>query len=169
MVSGYGHGVDAPNQLRGLSVRHGSKIRVLCGLAGLELQRLILRLEGGDLILSQEIQDFTSTSVLAVNDISCAILDGILDGAGVGRHVVVHAVDSALGLAAAVLCLSGHVAHLRLDAVEALEKCHIGVVEAAGDAVIQRIGAVTDALLDSRDAALNAIERNGLVHIGTGG
>lgn len=107
--------------------------------------------------------------VVILQDIAGAALDGVLDGAGIGRHVVIHTIDGPLGLAAAILSLSGHIAHLRLDTVEALKQSHIGVVEAAGDAVVQGIGAVTDALLDSRDAALHTVEGNGLVYICAGG
>ena len=69
-------------------------------------------------------------------NIAGAALDSVLNGASVGGHVVVHAINGPLGLAAAILSLSGHVAHLGLDAVEALKQSNIGVIEAVGDAVV---------------------------------
>ena len=169
LIGGHRHGVDPADQLRGLGIQSSGQVAVLVGLRGSQLERLILRLEGIDLALSQEVQNGAGVGVVILQDIAGAALDGVLDGAGIGRHVVIHTIDGPLGLAATILSLSGHIAHLRLDTVEALKQSHIGVVEAAGDTVVQGIGTIANALLDSRDAALHTVEGNGLVYICTGG
>ena len=181
------HGIDAADQLGRLRFLISGDESVLSRLRSLEFQALVFSRQSSNLVLGQEVQDCAAVGVGVVDDIPGGVLDGVSGIAGLGRHVVayalngildavglggqivIHAVHRPLGLAAAILSLSGHIAHLRLDTVEALKQSHIGVVEAAGNAVVQGISAVTDALLDSRDAALHTVEGNGLVYICAGG
>lgn len=62
----------------------------------------VLRLQARNLFLREEVENCVRAVALAVDNIARAGVDGVRDVAGVLRHVVIHAVDCALRLAAAV-------------------------------------------------------------------
>lgn len=80
------------NQRTGLRI-----LRKLCR------KRCVLRLKRGNLLLREEVKNRVRSVALAVDNIARAGVDGVRDVAGVLRHVVIHAVNSALRLAAILL------------------------------------------------------------------
>ena len=111
---------QAAQQGRGLGLLVRGNEGVLRRLAGLELERLILRGQSADLILSQEVQDAAG-----------AVVDRLAGLAGLGGHVVAHLSDGRAVLAAAVRQLMAQVAEAAFHAVEALHHAHVGVVAEA--------------------------------------
>ena len=106
------HGSDSANQLGSLSVLSSCDIVILLGLADAELQRLILSLQAGNLVLSEEGQDGSNTGVLVLHDVTGHAVNGVAQTAQAGGHVVLDAVNAALSFAAAL-------SQLALDAVKA--------------------------------------------------
>ena len=151
--------------LRLVGVHGGHQNGVLAGLGRGQLQALVLGLKGGDLVLSQEVQNGAAVGVLVVDNVTGAVVDrvpgvaglgrhiiayalnGALNAVGLGRQIVVHAVHSPLGLAAAILELIAQVAD-----------CGIHTVEAVGDSA-QNVPL----------AALEVVQGKALVDVGAGG
>lgn len=79
------------------------EICVLRRLRSRKFQRLIFCLQRGNLILREEIENCVRAVTLCVDNVARACVDGVRDVAGVLRHVVIHAVNSALRLAAILL------------------------------------------------------------------
>lgn len=89
--------------IRLVRVHRGHERCVLCGLRRRKPQGLILALKRADLILAQVVQNSPAVRVCVVDDVPGVVVHGVLEGAGVGRQVVVHAVDCSLGFAAIML------------------------------------------------------------------
>ena len=156
-----GHGIVAAqptDQLRLVSVHGGGQIRILSGLAGLELERLILSGESCNLVLSQEVQDGPAVGVLVVNDVPGGVLDGVLSSCGAGSDIIPHTLDSALGLAAARSKLRSQAVKSLLGVVPKLAHGSINAVEAAGDRVA-----------DGGLAVLETVQREALIDVGACG
>lgn len=135
-------------RLVGIHGRHQNCILICLGSS--QLQRLVFSGQGCNLVIGQEVQDGPGVGVLVFQNIPGV---GIHDVAKVTEalcHVVIDAVDCAVGVASAVGDLTLH------------------AVEAAVDAVVQGIGGVTDALLDCGDAVGDTVQRKALVDIGPG-
>ena len=175
LIGRYRHGIDAPDQLGGLGFLIGSEESVLRSLRSLELQALILSGQGCNLVLSQKVKDGPAVGVLVVDDVPRTVLNGVPGIASLGRHVVanalncrlgsrtlgrqviIHAVDGPGVVTAALLELSAQVTHSGVNPVEA-------VVDSVG----QRVGAVTDTLLNAIDAALEVVQGETLIDVCTG-
>lgn len=134
------HGSDSANQLGSLSLLIGGDESVLGALGCLELQGLILSLQAGNLVLSQEVKDGTDTGVLIFHQIAGNAVDGIAQTAQAGSNVILYAVNTALGFTATACKLA-------LDAVKAGEQAGVDCIES-----------ITQALLDTADAVLQAIQ-----------
>jgi len=176
LIGRNGHRIDAANQLGGLRLLVGSNERVLSRLRSLEFQGLVLSSQRGDLVLSQEVQNGPAVGVGVVNNVPCAVLNGVagvaslgshivpnalngsLNAVGLGCQVVVYAVNSPGVVAAALLELGAQIAHGGVHAVES-------VVDGVGQAV----GTITDSVLDGIDAALEVVQSKALVNVRTGG
>ena len=98
------------------------EIRVLRGLARLELEGLVFSLKRRNLVLSEEVENCVCAVALRVYNITGRAIDCVRDVTSALREIVVHAVDCALRLAAAVLEVEAEVGNARVDAVEALTK-----------------------------------------------
>ena len=166
------HGVDAADQFSGLGLLIGGEESVLRRLGSLELQTLVFSRQSSNLVLSQKVKDRTAVGVLVVDDVPSAILDGIpgiaslgshvvanalnggLDAVGLGRQVVIYTVNGPGVVTAALLELSAQVTHSGVNPVEAVV-----------DGVSQRVGAVTDTLLNTIDAALEVVQSETFIDV----
>src|SRR5699024_925296 len=131
------------NQFRSLSGLISSNKCVLLALACFELQRLILCLQAGNLVLGQEIKDSSGVRILSVNNITGAVLNQVAGIARLGSKIItnalnrvvnsislssnrVHNVFLATGnIAAAVSELRGQVAESLLVLITKLANCVI--------------------------------------------
>lgn len=168
LISRYRHRVDAADQLIGLRVQRCGQVAVLVGLRSRQLERLILGLQRIDLGLYHEVHQAAIVRVLVVDDVTGRVLDRVAGVASLRRHVIAHALDRVLGLAAAVLQVVAELAQGLVHTVKALQHRNVGAVKAAGNRVVQRVGGIADALLDCRNAALKSVECNRLVYISAG-
>lgn len=96
------------------------EIRVLRGLARLELEGLVLGLEGCNLVLRKEIENCVCSVALGVYNVTSRAVDCVCDVTSALREIVVHALNRGLRLAAAVLEVEPEVGNARVDAVKSL-------------------------------------------------
>lgn len=157
-----------------VGVHSGHQDGVLVRLRRGQPQSLVLVLESADLVLAQIVEDRPGPGVLRVNDVPCVVVHGVLESAGVGGHIVVHAVNRPLRLAAAggQLCLEGVVAleHSNLSGVEALLSGKpeiadrvVHPVEAVQHAGVHGVEAITQTLVYATNSVLQLRE----IHVGT--
>lgn len=168
LISWYRHRVDAADQLIGLRVQRCGQVAVLVGLRSRQLERLILGLQRIDLGLYHEVHQAAIVRVLVVDNITGRVLDRVAGVASLRRHVIAHALDRVLGLAAAVLQVVAELAQGLVHTVKALQHRNIGAVKAAGNRIVQCIDRIANALLDCGNAAFQAVECNRLVYISAG-
>ena len=118
----------------------GYQIAVLRRLRCGQLQALILALEILQLALGQEIEDCAAVAVGIVDDIPGGILYRVPGIASLSGHVIAHALDAALGVAAALSGLHLHGSQLlhesrllsctgKLSLPKAVCHCHVGAVD----------------------------------------
>ena len=135
----------------GLGFLVGSNESILRSLGCLELQALVLCLQGCDLVLGQEVQNGAHAAVGRFNDVS-----------GVGRHVVVGVAEAplngSLSFAAAVRQLGAQSIEATLGLISQIADGVIHAMEAGHQRVVEGVGAVADALLDPLHASLQVIE-----------
>ena len=118
----------AADELGHGGVNSRAKIGVLVGPGALELEVLVLGLEGGELVLHQKVHQRTVVAVCVVDDVSGGGLDQIAQVAGVGLILVGNAINRPLGLASAV-------ADLMPDLVESALHVVAQIADALGDVV----------------------------------
>lgn len=94
---------EPANEFCVASVDCRGEIRVLGGLARLELEGLVLGLKRCDFVLSEEVENCVCAVALAVNYVASRAVNCVCDVTSAFREIVVHAVDSALRCAAIVL------------------------------------------------------------------
>ena len=141
-------------KLSGISIHCRFKHGVLVCLRRGQLQGLILAFQRADVVLVQRIQHGPSIGVLIIDNISRGILDRVLRSRRASGDVIPHALDRALGLAAAGRQLGGKIVEALLGLVAQLTDGGIDPVEPVVDGVGQSVSAVTDAVLDGVDPAL---------------
>lgn len=158
LISRDGRGIDAPNQLRSLRIRHSSEIAILGALAGLELQGLIFRRQGRDLILRQEVQNRAGIGVCVVDNIPCAVLDGIAGIACLCGHVVIYAVNRALGITAAL-------GNLRTQRIET----SLGLIAQITHRLIHPVETIGHSISNGGLTILEAVQGKPLIDVGARG
>ena len=84
------------NKLRSLCFLISRNVRVLCSLACLELERLVLCLKARNLVLSQEVKDRAGIAVIVLQNISCGILDGVSGFASLRGQIVICVSEASL-------------------------------------------------------------------------
>nr|DAU71630.1 MAG TPA: hypothetical protein [Caudoviricetes sp.] len=151
------HGVDTADQLGSLRLLIGGNKSILSRLGSLELQALVFSRQSRNLVLGQEVQDRPGVGVLIVDDIPGAVLDGVAGFTGLRRHVVVYAVNGALGIAAAL-------GHLSAQAVKAL----LGLIAQGTNGIVHTVEAVAHGVPDGGLAVLEAIQRKPFIDVGAG-
>lgn len=144
---------------------------VLVGLRSAQAQGLILALERVNLALHHEVHKSAIIGILIVNDVAGAALDRIAQIAELGRKVVVHAINGALSLAAAILHRIPKIAESLLVLIAQSANRVVYSVEATHDGIVQRVGAVTNTLLDTADSVGDIVQgkslRNGVLDAAT--
>lgn len=158
LISRDGRGIDAPNQLRSLRIRHSSEIAILGALAGLELQGLIFRRQGRDLILRQEVQNRAGIGVCVVDNIPCAVLDGIAGIACLCGHVVIYAVNRALGITAAL-------GNLRTQGIET----SLGLIAQITHRLIHPVETIGHSISNGGLTILEAVQGKALIDVSARG
>mgnify|MGYP003289846704 CR=1 FL=1 len=132
--------------------------RVLVGLAELILKLRDLRILGGQLLLYEEVHQTPIVGVLVIDDVACLHVDAgaqIVEALG---RVVVYAVNGTLSFAAAVADLVTNLVKTALHVIAQIADRIVYTVETGRNAVVQRVGAVGNTLLDASHAALEVIE-----------
>lgn len=98
--------------LRLVGVHSGHQDGVLVGLRCGQSKRLVLALESADFVLAQIVQNSPCPGVLTVDDVPRVVVHCVLEGAGIGGHIIVHAINGPLCLAAAILLIVAHLVKL---------------------------------------------------------
>lgn len=111
---------EPANEFCVASVDCRGEVRVLRGLARLELERLVLGLKRCDFVLSEEVENCVCAIALAVNYVASRAVDCVRDVTSALREIVVHALNCGQRLAAAVLEVEPEIGNARVDAVEPL-------------------------------------------------
>lgn len=174
---------QSADQFSGLSFLICGDIGILRALAGLEFQRLILRLQAGNLILGQEIQNSAGGCVLAVDDVAGAGLDQVAGVASLSCHVIAHALDcvvDAAGLsgysilniflpALDVAAAGGHLGCKAVDAllglIAKLADCVVNAVETGHDRIVEGVSAVALASFQASDAVVKLVKIKCIGHV----
>ena len=99
------------------------EIRVLRGLARLELEGLVFSLKRRNLVLSEEVENRVCAVALCVYDVARRAVYGVCDVTSALREIVVHALNSGLRLATAVLEVEAEVGNAGVDTIETLTQC----------------------------------------------
>lgn len=141
------HGIDAADQLGSLRLLVGGNKSILRCLGSLEFQALVFSRQSSDLVLSQEVQDCAAVGIGVVDDVPRAVLDGVAGIASLSSHVVIHAINCPLGLAAAILQLIPQIT----------------------DGIINTVETVAHGIPDGGLAVLEAVQGEALVDVGPGG
>lgn len=95
---------------RGAQLRN--QIAILSRLACRQLQTLVLGLEVRELALREEVEDCAAVAVGVVDDVAGRVLHRVPGIASLSSHVIPHALDAALGVAAALSGLHLHCSQL---------------------------------------------------------
>ena len=114
---------ESANEFCVASVDCRGEIRILRGLARLELEGLVFSLKRRNLVLSEEVENRVCAVALCVYDVARRAVYSVCDVTGALREIVVHAVDGTLNAAAAVLEVEAEVGNASVDAIEALTQC----------------------------------------------
>lgn len=100
-----------------------SEIRVLGGLARLELEGLVLGLKRCDFVLGKEVENRICAVALRVYNVTGRAIDCVRNVTSALREIVVHALNCGQRLAAAVLKVEPEIGDARVDSVESLTQC----------------------------------------------
>ena len=131
----------APDEFGNGTINSSTDVSVLCGLRSLELQGLVLCGQSSNLVVGQEVQNCTAVRICVVDDVTGGVLDSVLQSAGLGCHIVAHAVNGSLGGAAAVSDLVGKSVDAGLSVVAVLEDCGVNAVKALTQSAVNAVDA----------------------------
>lgn len=148
---------DTADKLVSLRVQRRGQVAILVRLRGRQFQALVFRLEAGNLILRQEVQNGAAVGVGIVDNVTGAVLDGVARITSLRCHIVVHAVNSALGIAAAL-------SHLSAQAVKAL----LGLITQGTNGIVHAVEAVAHRVTDGGLAVLEAIQGKAFIDVCAG-
>src|SRR5699024_10434188 len=112
---------------------------------------------------SKSIQNSASIGVVVIQKVTGGVLDGVLSSRRVGSHIITHTLNGALGLAAAGCKLRSKAVEARLILIAEVADSRVNAVEAVGQAIVQRVSAIADALLDGGNTALKVIQCKALI------
>ena len=144
--------LQSPDDLVGLRVHRGGQERALAILRSSPAQLVVLALQGGDLIIGQEVEHRAGVAVLILDDVPGVVVHGVLRCAEALLHlvpgvallrgqIVVDSLDRGLGLAAAVCQLCS-------QSILPLHQRNVGAVEA----LLHGVGNAVQALLHAVEA-----------------
>lgn len=114
---------ESANEFRVASVNCRGEIRVLRGLARLELEGLVFSLKRRNLVLSEEVENRVCAVALRVYDVARRAVYSVCDVTSALREIVIYALNRGLRLAAAVLEVEAEVGNASVDAIESLTQC----------------------------------------------
>src|SRR5699024_8758663 len=162
---------QATEQLRSLSFLVRSDKSVLSGLAGLELERLVLSesrlvlvVQTVVLHLRQLAHDGVDAAGLVVNDVPGAVLDGVPGVASLGGHVIPHALDGILDTGR----LSSEVVIHAVDSSSVVAAALLELGAQVTHSSVHPVEAVGHSVLDGGLAVLEVLERKAVIDVCTG-
>src|SRR5699024_7928900 len=167
---------QATEQLRSLSFLVRSDKSVLSGLAGLELERLVLSesrlvlvVQTVVLHLRQLAHDGVDAAGLVVDDVPGTVLDGVAGFACLGSQIVVDALDRLAGLAATVGQLGSKgvmsLPQRNIDVVKTL----LRLVDKLANRIVHAVETRGDRTQNVALAALQIVQSKAFVDVSAGG